>query len=117
LEKLKKERLDILLVEKGFFPSRERAKSAIMAGEVSVEGERIDKSGQKFKVESNISVKEKETAFVGRGGEKLEKALKAFNINIKGKRAIDVGASTGGFTDCLFKYGAERVYCVDVGYG
>lgn len=117
MEKLKKERLDILLVEKGFFPSRERAKSAIMAGEVSVEGERIDKSGQKFKVESNISVKEKETAFVGRGGEKLEKALKAFNINIKGKRAIDVGASTGGFTDCLFKYGAERVYCVDVGYG
>jgi len=117
LKKSKKERLDILLVEKGFFPSREKAKSAIMAGEVLVEGERVDKSGQRIKVESNISVIEKETAFVSRGGEKLEKALKVFNVHVKGKRAIDVGASTGGFTDCLLKYGAEKVYCIDVGYG
>jgi 23S rRNA (cytidine1920-2'-O)/16S rRNA (cytidine1409-2'-O)-methyltransferase len=117
LKKSKKERLDILLVEKGFFPSREKAKSAIMAGEVLVEGERVDKSGQKIKIESNISVIEKETAFVSRGGEKLEKALKIFNVNVKGKRVIDVGASTGGFTDCLLKYGAEKVYCIDVGYG
>jgi len=117
LEKLQKERLDILLVEKGFFPSREKAKSAIMAGEVLVEGERVDKSGQRIKVESNISVIEKEAAFVSRGGEKLEKALKVFNVHVKGKRAIDVGASTGGFTDCLLKYGAEKVYCIDVGYG
>ncbi|MBE3091794.1 MAG: TlyA family RNA methyltransferase [Candidatus Atribacteria bacterium] len=117
LKKSKKERLDILLVEKGFFPSREKAKSAIMAGEVLVEGERVDKSGQRIKVESNISVTEKEAAFVSRGGEKLEKALKVFNVNVKGKRAIDVGASTGGFTDCLLKYGAEKVYCIDVGYG
>ncbi|MCG2821943.1 MAG: TlyA family RNA methyltransferase [Candidatus Atribacteria bacterium] len=117
LKKSKKERLDILLVEKGFFPSREKAKSAIMAGEVLVEGERVDKSGQRIKVESNISVIEKETTFVGRGGEKLEKALKVFNVNVRGKRVIDIGASTGGFTDCLLKYGTEKVYCVDVGYG
>jgi len=117
LKKSKKERLDILLTEKGLFPSREKAKSAIMAGEVLVEGERVGKSGQRIKIESNISVIEKETAFVSRGGEKLEKALKVFNVNVKGKRAIDVGASTGGFTDCLLKYGAEKVYCIDVGYG
>ena len=117
MEKSKKERLDILLVEKGFFPSREKAKSAIMAGEVLVEGERVNKSGQRIKDESNISVIKKETAFVSRGGEKLEKALKVFNVNVKGKRVIDVGASTGGFTDCLLKSGAEKVYCIDVGYG
>lgn len=117
MTKSKKERLDILLVEKGIFPTRENAKSAIMAGEVLVEGERVNKSGQRIKVESNISVIKKETAFVSRGGEKLEKALKVFNVNVKGKRVIDVGASTGGFTDCLLKYGAEKVYCIDVGYG
>ncbi len=117
MKKPKKERLDILLVEKGFFPTREKAKSAIMAGEVLVEGERVDKSGQRIKAESNISVIKKGTAYISRGGEKLEKALKVFNINVKGKRVIDVGASTGGFTDCLLKYGAEKVYCIDVGYG
>jgi len=117
LEKSKKERLDILLVEKGFFPTREKAKSAIMAGEVLVKGERVDKSGQRIKVESHISVIKKETAFVSRGGEKLEKALKVFNVNVEGKRVIDVGASTGGFTDCLLKFGAQKVYCIDVGYG
>lgn len=117
MTKSKKERLDILLVEKGIFPTREKAKSAIMAGEVLVEGERVNKSGQRIKVESNISVIKKETAFVSRGGEKLEKVLKVFNVNVKGKRVIDVGASTGGFTDCLLKYGAEKVYCIDVGYG
>lgn len=117
MTKSKKERLDILLVEKGIFPTREKAKSAIMAGEVLVEGERVNKSGQRIKVESNISVIKKETAYVSRGGEKLEKAVKVFNINVKGKRVIDVGASTGGFTDCLLKFGAEKVYCIDVGYG
>jgi 23S rRNA (cytidine1920-2'-O)/16S rRNA (cytidine1409-2'-O)-methyltransferase len=117
LTKSKKERLDILLVEKGIFPTREKAKSAIMAGEVLVEGERVNKSGHRIKVESNISVIKKETAYVSRGGEKLEKAIKVFNINVKGKRVIDVGASTGGFTDCLLKFGAEKVYCIDVGYG
>ena len=117
MTKSKKERLDILLVEKGIFPTREKAKSAIMAGEVLVEGERVNKSGQRIKTESNISVIKKETAYVSRGGEKLEKAIKVFNINVKGKRVIDVGASTGGFTDCLLKFGAEKVYCIDVGYG
>ena len=117
MTKSKKERLDILLVEKGIFPTREKAKSAIMAGEVLVEGERVNKSGQRIKAESNISVTKKETTYVSRGGEKLEKALKVFNVNVKGKRVIDVGASTGGFTDCLLKFGAEKVYCIDVGYG
>lgn len=109
--------MDILLVERGIFPTREKAKSAIMAGEVLVEGERVNKSGQRIKAESNISVIKKETAYVSRGGEKLEKALKVFNVNVKGKRVIDVGASTGGFTDCLLKFGAKKVYCIDVGYG
>jgi len=117
LRKSKKERLDILLVEKGFFPTREKAKSAIMAGEILVEGEKVNKSGQRIKTESNISVIKKETAYVSRGGEKLEKAIKVFNIDVKGKRVIDVGASTGGFTDCLLKIGAKKVYCIDVGYG
>ncbi len=117
MTKSKKERLDILLVEKGIFPTREKAKSAIMAGEVLVEGERVNKSGQRIKAESNISVIKKETAYVSRGGEKLEKAIKVFNINVKGKRVIDVGASTGGFTDCLLKFGAKKIYCIDVGYG
>ena len=117
MTKSKKERLDILLVEKGIFPTREKAKSAIMAGEVLVEGERVNKSGQRIKAESNISVIKKETAYISRGGEKLEKAIKVFNINVKGKRVIDVGASTGGFTDCLLKFGAKKVYCIDVGYG
>lgn len=117
MTKSKKERLDILLVEKGIFPTREKAKSAIMAGEVLVGGERVNKSGQRIKAESNISVIKKETAYVSRGGEKLEKALKVFNVNVKGKRVIDVGASTGGFTDCLLKSGAQKVYCIDVGYG
>jgi len=117
LTKSKKERLDILLVEKGIFPTREKAKSAIMAGEVLVEGGRVNKSGQRIKAESNISVIKKETAYVSRGGEKLEKAIKVFNINVEGKRVIDVGASTGGFTDCLLKFGVKKVYCIDVGYG
>ena len=117
MTKSKKERLDILLVEKGIFPTREKAKSAIMAGEVLVEGERVNKSGQRIKTENNISVIKKETAYVSRGGEKLEKAIKEFDILVKGKKVIDVGASTGGFTDCLLKSGAQKVYCIDVGYG
>ena len=117
MKKLKKERLDILLVEKRFFTTREKAKSAIMAGEVLVDGEKFNKAGRIIKSDSNISVKKKETVYVSRGGEKLEKAIKEFNILVKGKRAIDVGASTGGFTDCLLKFRAEKLYCIDVGYG
>ena len=117
MKKAKKERLDILLVEKGFFATREKAKSAIMAGEVLVDGEKFNKAGRIVKSDSNISAIKKETTYVSRGGEKLEKALKVFNVNVKGKRVIDVGASTGGFTECLLKSGAEKVYCIDVGYG
>lgn len=117
LKKIEKERLDILLVKSGFFSTREKAKRAIMAGEVLVEGERINKVGQKVRVDSSVSLLKKVTVYVSRGGEKLEKAIKTFNISIKGKKVIDVGASTGGFTDCLLKFGAEKVYCIDVGYG
>lgn len=117
MTKSKKERLDTFLVKKGFFTTREKAKSAIMAGEVLVDGEKFNKAGQIVKSDSNISVIKKEAAYVSRGGEKLEKALKIFNVNVKGKRVIDVGASTGGFTDCLLKSGAQKVYCIDVGYG
>jgi 23S rRNA (cytidine1920-2'-O)/16S rRNA (cytidine1409-2'-O)-methyltransferase len=118
LKKIEKERLDILLVKKGFFNTREKAKRAIMAGEILVEEEKINKVGHRVKIDSSISVlKKKETAYVSRGGEKLEKAIKEFNICIKGKSVIDVGASIGGFTDCLLKLGAEKVYCIDVGYG
>jgi len=117
LKKIEKERLDILLVKKGFFTTREKAKRAIMAGEVLVEEERINKVGQRVKIDSNISLLKKETVYVSRGGEKLEKAIRAFDISVKGKRVIDVGASTGGFTDCLLEFGAEKVYCIDVGYG
>ncbi len=117
LKKIEKERLDILLVKSGFFSTREKAKRAIMAGEVLVEGEKIDKVGQKVRVDSSISLLKKVTVYVSRGGEKLEKAIKTFNISVKGKKVIDVGASTGGFTDCLLKFGAEKVYCIDVGYG
>ena len=109
--------MDILLVEKGFFPTREKAKRAIMAGEIFVDGEKFNKAGRIVKSDINISVIKKEAVYVSRGGEKLEKALKVFNVNVKGKRIIDVGASTGGFTDCLLKFGAQKVYCIDVGYG
>ncbi len=117
MKKPKKDRLDILLVEKGFFTTREKAKSAIMAGEVLVDGEKFNKAGRMVRSDSNISAIRKETTYVSRGGEKLEKAIKKFDILVKGKRVIDVGASTGGFTDCLLKFGAKKVYCIDVGYG
>ena len=117
LKKIEKDRLDILLVKRGFFTTREKAKRVIMAGEVLVEGEKINKVGHRIKVDSSISILKKETVYVSRGGEKLEKAIKVFNICVKGKRVIDIGASTGGFTDCLLKFGAEKVYCIDVGYG
>jgi len=117
LKKIEKERLDILLVKRGFYPTREKAKRAIMAGEVLVEEERINKAGQKVRVDNNISLSRKATIYVSRGGEKLEKAIKTFSISVKDKKVIDVGASTGGFTDCLLRFGAEKVYCIDVGYG
>ncbi|MDI6705385.1 MAG: TlyA family RNA methyltransferase [Bacillota bacterium] len=112
-----RERLDTLLVDLGLFQSRERAKRAIMAGIVFVDGLRIDKAGTKVEIGSEITVKEDPIPYVGRGGVKLEKALKHFGVNVRGKKALDIGASTGGFTDCLLQNGAERVYAIDVGYG
>lgn len=113
----KKKRLDILLADSGAFPSRERAKGAIMAGLVSVGGRVVDKAGTMVDEDCEISVKKDPIPYVGRGGLKLEKALELFRIDVSGKNAIDIGASTGGFTDCLLKRGAKKIYAVDVGYG
>jgi 23S rRNA (cytidine1920-2'-O)/16S rRNA (cytidine1409-2'-O)-methyltransferase len=112
-----KERLDVLLVEKGFFPNRSQAKRAVMAGKVIVNGSLVDKAGTPFAADVEIYVKGGESPYVSRGGLKLEKALKVFAVEPQGKEAIDIGASTGGFTDCLLKNGAEKVYAIDVGYG
>jgi len=113
----RKERLDILLHSRGCFPSRERARSAIMAGVVFVNGVRVDKPGTKLDPHADIEVRGPDLAFVSRGGFKLEKALQVFGIDLQGKVVLDVGASTGGFTDCALKHGAALVYAVDVGYG
>ena len=112
-----KERLDILLVQKGLCESRERAKSSIMAGLVYVNGERADKAGSSYAQEVEIELKENLNPYVSRGGLKLDKAMKYFGIQLKGKQTIDVGASTGGFTDCMLKNGAVKVIAIDVGYG
>ncbi|NJD01370.1 MAG: TlyA family RNA methyltransferase [Ruminiclostridium sp.] len=114
---MEKERLDMLLVKKGLFQSRERARSSIMAGIVNVNGSREDKPGSRFDVNCEIDIKQNINPYVSRGGLKLEKAMSAFGINLQGKTAMDVGASTGGFTDCMLKNGAARVFAVDVGYG
>ncbi|MBS6043565.1 MAG: TlyA family RNA methyltransferase [Clostridium baratii] len=113
----KKERLDILLVEKGIIPSRERAKTNIMAGKVFVDGQRVDKAGAKVSVTANIEFKGDTIPYVSRGGLKLEKALKEFPLKLEGKVCMDIGASTGGFTDCMLQNGASKVFSVDVGYG
>ena len=114
---VEKERLDIILVEKGFFPTREKAKQNIMAGLVFVDNKRVDKAGEMIKYSSSIEIKGNTIPYVSRGGLKLEKAIKTFNIDVLGKDAIDVGASTGGFTDCLLQNGAKSVTAIDVGYG
>ncbi len=113
----KKQRLDILLVDRGLAPTRTRAQSLIMEGVVFVDGQKVDKSGTLIKQESNLSIKDSSLKYVGRGGLKLEGALKHFEIDVRDKIALDVGASTGGFTDCLLQSGAARVYALDVGYG
>ena len=116
-DRVTKERLDKLLVEKGIVQSRERARALIMAGKVAVEGKGIDKPGVQIKVEANLQLRGDEAPYVSRGGEKLEGALKIFGIDLKGMVVMDVGASTGGFTDCVLQKGAQKVYAVDVGYG
>ncbi|MBC2580334.1 TlyA family RNA methyltransferase [Clostridium sp. DJ247] len=112
-----KERLDILLVKKGIFSSRERARASIMAGEIFIDGQRFDKCGEKVKENSNIEFRGEQLPFVSRGGLKLDKAVKNFNIDLKEKVCMDVGASTGGFTDCMLQNGARKVFSIDVGYG
>lgn len=114
---LSKERLDKLLVQKGLVQSRERAQALILAGKVVVDDHTIDKVGAKVPVEATLRLKGEDIPYVSRGGLKLEKGLKAFGLVVQGKVALDVGASTGGFTDCLLQAGAARVYAVDVGYG
>ena len=112
-----RERLDKLLVDRGIVQSRERARAMIMAGKVAVEGKRIDKPGVQVNGEARIQLQAGDSSYVSRGGEKMEGALKAFGINPEGMVVMDVGASTGGFTDCILQKGAEKVYAVDVGYG
>ncbi len=112
-----KVRLDVLLVQKGLAESRERAKAMIMAGEVVVDGQGIDKSGHAVPANSNISVKEGRSSYVSRGGLKLEAALDYFLVDVKGLTLLDIGASTGGFTDCLLRRGAGKVIALDVGHG
>ena len=113
----RKERLDKLLVEKGIAPTREKARALIMAGKVVIEGKVIDKPGAKIDLESPIHLKGESSPYVSRGGEKLEGALEAFDIHPERLVVMDVGASTGGFTDCVLQKGARKVYAVDVGYG
>ncbi|MFV9510782.1 TlyA family RNA methyltransferase [Tepidibacillus sp. LV47] len=113
----KKERIDLLLVEKGFFDSREKAKRSIMAGLVKVDDQVIDKPGTKVDVEAKIDVKRELHPFVSRGGLKLLKAIETFHLDLTGKVVMDIGASTGGFTDCALQHGAKEVYAIDVGYG
>ncbi len=110
----KKERIDKILVERGFAPTREKAQALVMAGYVYVDGKRITKAGEKINSEAHIEVKGR-MKYVSRGGYKLEKALKSFKLDINNLVCLDVGASTGGFTDCLLQHGARKVYAVDVG--
>lgn len=111
-----KQRLDLLVFEQGLASSREKARAIIMAREVTVDEQTIDKPGTRVSVDAVIKVKSK-PRYVSRGGEKLEGALKAFPVDTTGRICADVGASTGGFTDCLLQHGAARVYALDVGYG
>lgn len=116
MDKIKKERLDVLLVEQGFFESRENAKRHIMAGVILVNDFPVDKPGTKIPRDAKLRIKGHVMPYVGRGGYKLEKALAAFAISCEGKTVCDIGASTGGFTDCALQNGAKKVYAIDVGY-
>src|SRR5437868_15008967 len=112
-----KERLDKLIVERGLAESRTRAQALILAGQVLVAEQRADKPGQMVDTRLEIRIKGESPRYVSRGGLKLEAALATFHINVEGKTCIDVGASTGGFTDCLLQHGAAQVIAVDTGYG
>lgn len=110
-----RERLDVLLVKNKMFQSRERAKESIAAGLIYVNGKQLKKCGAKIDINSKIEFKGEHIPYVSRGGLKLEKALADFNINLSNKSCLDIGASTGGFTDCMLQNGAEKVYAIDVG--
>jgi len=112
----KKERLDVLITKRGLLPSREKAKAYIMSGVVYVNGQKEDKPGMQVEADVKIHIREK-MKYVSRGGYKLEKAMEVFSITLNEKMIMDVGASTGGFTDCMLQNGAKKVYAVDVGYG
>ena len=112
-----KERLDVLLVNRGLAQSREKAKAVIMAGIVYVDGQKEDKAGTSFEDTVSIEVRGAALKYVSRGGLKLEKAMTHFGISLEGRVCMDVGASTGGFTDCMLQNGASKVYAVDVGHG
>ena len=112
-----KERLDVLLVSRGLAPSREKAKTMIMEGNVFVNNNREDKAGSTFADDCKIEIHGNTLKYVSRGGLKLEKAMTHFGITLDGKVCMDIGASTGGFTDCMLQNGASKVYSVDVGYG
>lgn len=112
-----KERLDILIFRQGLSASREKASSQVMAGIVYINGIKIDKPGTKVPINSKIEIRGTTLPYVSRGGLKLEKAIKEFNLKLQDKVALDIGASTGGFTDCMLQNGAKKVYAIDVGYG
>ena len=113
----KKVRLDVLLVERGLLDSRQKAQANIMAGLVFVNGQRVDKPGTAVAEDAPVEVRGHALPYVSRGGLKLEKAMKTFPITLTGKTCADIGASTGGFTDCMLQNGARKVYALDVGYG
>lgn len=114
---MSKERLDKILVDRGLVQSRERARALILAGQVVVDDHRVDKAGNRFTQDVEVRIKGEDIPYVSRGGLKLEKGLDSFPVDPVDRVAIDVGASTGGFTDCLLQRGVARIYAVDVGYG
>lgn len=112
-----KQRLDVLLVEKGLCESREKAKALIMAGQVYIDGQKCDKAGENIDTSKTPEIRGEALKYVSRGGLKLEKAINTFPITLKDKICMDIGASTGGFTDCMLQNGAKKVFSIDVGYG
>lgn len=112
-----KKRADVVLFEQGLVDSREKAKRIIMEGSVFIGSQRIDKPGEKVEVDAIIDIKRNPIKYVSRGGLKLEKAIELFDLNLNNKTSMDIGASTGGFTDCMIMNGVDKVYAVDVGYG
>jgi 23S rRNA (cytidine1920-2'-O)/16S rRNA (cytidine1409-2'-O)-methyltransferase len=112
-----KERLDKILYDLGYFETKSKAQAAIMAGNVKINGEKITKAGYQLEYNESLDIEVKSMPFVSRGGFKLEKAIKTFEIDLQDRICLDAGASTGGFTDCMLQHGAKKVYSVDVGYG